>query len=63
MTTMKVRICSQCKEAMREESDGMLKGSEIAGMCYNMGGDIADHFCNSTDSGSRCDCGCRRHRR
>ena len=48
--------------AAEDEAGFELDPYSLNSLLLDMGRDIADHFCDSTESGTPCDCACRSRR-
>ena len=57
--TIGANYCDSCTNAAWDEVGFEPEDWEIMVMLEEMGGDIADHSCDSTESGEFCGCACR----
>ena len=60
MTTERVPVCESCREAVQEESFGEIEWDDTEEVARDLGGDIADHYCNGAEMDYPCGCGCHR---
>lgn len=63
--TTRPPVCDLCVEAALEEvdDDAEFSRNSLAKIARDLGADIADHNCESTDSHEECGCACQRRAR
>ena len=57
-----LQFCDSCRMAADDEAGFELDPYSLNSLLLDMGRDIADHFCDSTENGTPCDCACQSRR-
>jgi len=57
---MKIRVCSLCREAVRQEAQdmGLSPIGNLSKTAIELGGDISDHSCKRVEQDKTCSCSC-----
>ena len=54
-----VRLCDSCNNAADDEAGFELDQYSRDTLMFDLGADIADHICDSPESGETCRCACQ----
>ena len=60
MTQTPNTYCDSCLDAAQDEAGFELDDFSIGAILGDMGADIADHLCDTTETGAPCACACNR---